>query len=107
MNELGFYCENSYIRTLGGSLFFVGGNIGVAYSSYLSDKSGRKVALTRTYLLGSIALFALGTIATGPFTYCLCLMFIWGSFSNFTVLSLTYIAEFSSKKTTFLRLLTP
>jgi len=95
--DLGFYCENSYIRTLGGSLFFVGGNIGVAYSSYLSDKSGRKISLVLTYLIGSISLLAL-TVASGPFTYCLCLMLIWGSFSNYTVLSLTYVAEFSNEK---------
>jgi len=97
VNELKFYCEDSYIRTLGGSLFFVGGNVGVIFFSYISDRYGRKIAIQYSYLIGSIALFLLGVATTGPFTYILFLMLIWAGMSCYMFLSLIYLAEVSDE----------
>jgi len=97
VNDLGFYCERTYIRTLGGSLFFVGGNIGVAIFSYISDRYGRKKSIQYSYLIGSLALFLLGVATTGPLTYILFLMLVWAGMSCYMFLSLIYLSEISSK----------
>jgi len=98
VNSLGFYCDQAYVRTLASTLFFVGGNIGAAYYSSLSDSKGRKVALRTCYMLGSISLVLLGTIAVGPLTYMLCIMLVWGNFGSFCTLSITYASEISDEK---------
>ena len=103
VNDLGLYCENAYVRTLASTLFFVGGNIGAGYYSYLSDAKGRKTALKLCYLLGSVSYLFLSTMAHGPLTYMLGVMAVWGNFSSFTTLSITYAAEISSELFFFIR----
>jgi len=97
VRDLNLYCENAYVRTLASTLFFVGGNIGAGYYSYLSDAKGRRTAMKLCYLLGSVSYLFLGTLAIGPLTYMLGVMAVWGNFSSFTTLSITYSAEISSK----------
>ena len=94
--DIGLYCEYSYIKTLAGTLFFLGGNIGAGYFSFLSDWKGRKTSLLHAYVFGSIGLFMLGVGVMGPFTYILFLMLTWACLNSFCTISLTYINEISS-----------
>lgn len=94
--DLGLYCEKNYIKSLAGTLFFLGGNIGAGLFSYLSDKKGRKTSLMYSYTCGAIALFLLGTMAMGPFTYILFLMMVGASLNCFCTIALTYVAEITS-----------
>ena len=91
-----FYCEQAYVRTVAGVLFFLGGNIGNGYFSYVSDKKGRKPAMLYSYLLGAIFLFFLIEFSRGPLSYIILLMLTWGFMSSFIGISLTYLAEIGS-----------
>ena len=93
--DLGLYCEKNYIRTLAGTFFFLGGNIGAGYYSYLSDKKGRKTSMIYMYVFGAICLFLLGTAAIGPLSYIFLLLLTWANLSPFCSISLTYIVEFT------------
>jgi len=98
VNDLGFYCENAWVRTMASTLFFLGGNIGSTYYSYVSDAKGRKVALSLCYGLGAVALLFLGLFASGPWTYMLGIMLIWGNMSVYCTISITYASEVSDEK---------
>jgi len=96
--DLGFYCEQSYVRTIAGILFFLGGNIGNGYFSYVSDKQGRKPAMLYSYVLGAVFLFFFIGFSSGPISYICLLMLTWGSMSCFIGVSLTYLAEIGNEK---------
>jgi len=97
--DVGLYCDQAYYRSLGSSVFFLGGNIGVAIFSKISDDHGRKPAMVYSYTVGAASLLLLGIATVGPWSYLLFLMMIWGGMSCFLAISLTYISEFSSKLT--------
>jgi len=69
----------------------------VAFFSYISDYYGRKPAMYYAYIVGAASMLLLGIATVGPWSYLLFLMLLWGGMSCFVSLSLTYVAEISSK----------
>lgn len=93
VTEFSLYCEQSGLRDLTGTIFFIGGSIGTLLFSHAADQYGRKRALLISYILGSFSMLLLGLASYGILPFYLFLGSSWAGYDAYFAFSFIILSE--------------
>jgi OCT family organic cation transporter-like MFS transporter 4/5 len=91
--EFGLYCDQAYLRSFGGTIFFAGGSVGCLVLMTFADTYGRKLVLLFTYVIGSVAILLLGILADSYVGYFIFVAICWFGFDPYFALCTIILNE--------------